>query len=664
MTKLDELCINTIRFLAVDAVQKANSGHPGMPMGCAPIGYTLWTKYLRHNPRNPSWFNRDRFVLSAGHGSMLLYSLLHLTGYEVSIEDLKQFRQFGSITPGHPEYGMTPGVETTTGPLGQGLSNSVGMAIAESFMATHFNREGFDLVDHYTYVIAGDGDMMEGVTSEAASLAGHLKLGKLIVFYDDNGITIEGHTSLAFSEDVLMRYAAYGWHTRRIEDGNDIESISKAIEEAKGTSDRPSVIGVKTHIGFGSPGRQDTAEAHGQPLGEKEVEATKKNLGWPLEPKFLVPGEALEVFRKSVVDGARLEEQWNQLLQAYEKKYPELAAEFKLWLSGEVPDDALKNLPKFDPAAGAVATRTASGKAMNTFGPKLKNFVGGAADLHPSTDTYMKDLGDFSAVSRTGRNFHFGIREHAMGGIVNGMAVHGGLIPFGSTFFVFTDYMRPPMRLAALSHFRAIYVFTHDSIGLGEDGPTHQPVEHFMLMRMIPNFVLIRPADANETVEAWKYALQYKRGPIALVLTRQKIPVIDRTKYASETGLHRGAYVLADSDSPEAIIIATGSEVHLAVKAFEDLTAKGKKVRVVSMPSWSIFEMQDEKYKESVLPSEIWQRVSVEAGITKGWQKYVGQQGLSVGVDRFGSSAPVEVVMKEYGITSDAVVRAVETLLK
>lgn len=664
MTKTDELCINTIRFLAVDAVQKANSGHPGMPMGTAPMGYTLWTKYLKHNPRNPKWFDRDRFVLSAGHGSMLLYSLLHLTGYDVTLEDLKSFRQYGSITPGHPEFGITPGVETTTGPLGQGLSNAVGMAIAEAYMAAYFNREGFNLVDHYAYVIASDGDMMEGVTSEAASTAGHLKLGKLIVFYDDNGITIEGHTSLAFSEDVLARYAAYGWHTQRIEDGNDIEAIGDAIETAKSVTGMPSVIAVRTHIGYGSPGRQDTAEAHGQPLGEKEVEATKKNLGWPLQPTFLIPAEALNVFRKSVDKGRESESGWNQLLEKYRKQFPDLVAEFLAWLSGDVPAGALNDLPGFDPAAGAVATRTASGKVMSTFEPKIKNFLGGAADLSPSTDTYVKGLGDFSSTSRTGRNFHFGIREHGMGAIINGMAVHGGLIPFGSTFFVFTDYMRPPMRLAAISHFRTVYVFTHDSIGLGEDGPTHQPVEHFMLMRAIPNFVMIRPADANETVEAWKYILGYKKGPIALVLTRQKIPVIDRSKYAAESGLRRGAYVLADTGNPEAIIIATGSEVHVALKAYEELASKGAKVRLVSMPSWEIFDTQEAAYRESVLPAKVWRRVSIEAGITKGWSRYVGDRGISIGVDRFGSSAPVDVVMREYGITSAAVSEAVEKLLK
>lgn len=664
MTKLEELCVNTIRFLSVDAVEKANSGHPGMPMGTAPIGFTLWTKFLKHNPRNPKWFDRDRFVLSAGHGSMLLYSLLHLTGYDVSIEDIKNFRQFGSITPGHPEYGLTPGVETTTGPLGQGLGNAVGMAIAEAYLAAHFNRDGFNIVDHFTYVIAGDGDMMEGITSEASSLAGHLKLGKLVVFYDDNHITIEGKTDLAFSEDVLARYSAYGWHTQRVTDGNDIETITKAIETAKGITDKPSIIGVRTHIGYGSPDKQDSAEAHGSPLGEKEVELTKKNLGWPLEPKFLVPDEVLAFFRKAIDNGRKSEEQWNQRLLDYQKKYPELAKEFSSWLSGEIPSDALKDFPKFDPAAGAVATRSASGKVINAFAPKVKNFLGGAADLSPSTDTLMKGTTSFSATDRQGRNFHFGIREHGMGAILNGMAVHGGLIPFGATFFVFSDYMRPPIRLASLSHFRTIYVFTHDSVGLGEDGPTHQPVEHLMALRAIPDFVLIRPGDANETAEAWKFILGYNKGPAAIILTRQKLPVIDRSKYASEAGLQRGAYVLAESGNPDAIIIATGSEVSVALKAYEELASKGKKVRLVSMPSWEIFDVQDEKYRESVLPSTVWRRVSIEAGITKGWCRYVSDKGLSVGVDRFGSSAPGDVVMKEYGITSEAVVSAVEKLLK
>ncbi len=664
MTKLEELCVNTIRFLSVDAVEKANSGHPGMPMGTAPIGFILWTKFLKHNPRNPKWFDRDRFVLSAGHGSMLLYSLLHLTGYDVSIEDIKNFRQFGSITPGHPEYGLTPGVETTTGPLGQGVGNAVGMAIAEAYLAAHFNRDGFNIVDHFTYVIAGDGDMMEGITSEASSLAGHLKLGKLVVFYDDNHITIEGKTDLAFSEDVLARYSAYGWHTQRVADGNDIEAITKAIETAKGITDKPSIIGVRTHIGYGSPDKQDSAEAHGSPLGEKEVELTKKNLGWPLEPKFLIPDEALAFFRKAIENGRKFEEQWNQLLLDYQKKYPELAKEFSLWVSGEIPADALKYFPRFDPAVGAVATRSASGKVINAFAPKVKNFLGGAADLSPSTDTLMKDTTSFSATDRQGRNFHFGIREHGMGAILNGMSVHGGLIPFGATFFVFSDYMRPPIRLASLSHFRTIYVFTHDSIGLGEDGPTHQPVEHLMALRAIPDFVLIRPGDANETAEAWKFILGYNKGPAAIILTRQKLPVIDRSKYASEAGLQRGAYVLAESGNPDAIIIATGSEVSVALKAYEELASKGKKVRLVSMPSWEIFDIQDEKYRESVLPSTVWRRVSIEAGITKGWCRYVGDKGLSIGVDRFGSSAPGDVVMKEYGITSEAVVSAVEKLLK
>ncbi len=664
MTKLEELCVNTIRFLSVDAVEKANSGHPGMPMGTAPIGFILWTKFLKHNPRNPKWFDRDRFVLSAGHGSMLLYSLLHLTGYDVSIEDIKNFRQFGSITPGHPEYGLTPGVETTTGPLGQGLGNAVGMAIAEAYLAAHFNRDGFNIVDHFTYVIAGDGDMMEGITSEASSLAGHLKLGKLVVFYDDNHITIEGKTDLAFSEDVLARYSTYGWHTQRVADGNDIEAITKAIETAKGITDKPSIIGVRTHIGYGSPDKQDSAEAHGSPLGEKEVELTKKNLGWPLEPKFLIPDEALAFFRKAIENGRKFEEQWNQLLLDYQKKYPELVKEFSSWLFGEIPSDALKYFPRFDPAVGAVATRSASGKVINAFAPKVKNFLGGAADLSPSTDTLMKDTTSFSATDRQGRNFHFGIREHGMGAILNGMSVHGGLIPFGATFFVFSDYMRPPIRLASLSHFRTIYVFTHDSIGLGEDGPTHQPVEHLMALRAIPDFVLIRPGDANETAEAWKFILGYNKGPAAIILTRQKLPVIDRSKYASEAGLQRGAYVLAESGNPDAIIIATGSEVSVALKAYEELASKGKKVRLVSMPSWEIFDIQDEKYRESVLPSTVWRRVSIEAGITKGWCRYVGDKGLSIGVDRFGSSAPGDVVMKEYGITSEAVVSAVEKLLK
>ncbi len=664
MTKNEELCINTIRFLAVDAVQKANSGHPGMPMGTAPIAYTLWTKYMKYNPRNPKWFNRDRFVLSAGHGSMLLYSMLHLTGYDVALDDLKQFRQFGSITPGHPEYGLTPGVETTTGPLGQGLGNAVGMAIAEEYLSAHFNKEGFDVVDHYTYVIAGDGDMMEGVTSEASSIASHLKLGKLIVFYDDNHITIEGNTELAFSEDVLARYSSYGWHTQRVADGNDLDAIFRAVEAAKKEAGKPSIIAVRTHIGYGSPNKQDTGEAHGSPLGEKEVELTKKSLGWPIEPKFLIPDDVLKVFREAVGRGKNYEDEWNALFRGYKKKYPDLANEFQSWLSGRIPAEALRDFPKFEVSAGPVATRSASGKVINAFAPKVTNFLGGAADLSPSTDTIMKEYASFSGSDREGRNFHFGIREHGMGAILNGMAVHGGLIPFGATFLVFSDYMRPPIRLAALSHFRTVNVFTHDSIGLGEDGPTHQPVEHFMVLRDIPGLTVIRPADANETAEAWKYILSYNDGPAAILLTRQKLPVLDRNKYGSEAGVQRGAYVLAESGKPEAIIIATGSEVSVAVKAYEDLIAKGKKIRLVSMPSWEVFDKQDESYRESVLPSGIRRRVSIEAGITKGWTKYVGEEGLSIGVDRFGASAPGDVVMKEYGITSEAVVAAIEKLLK
>lgn len=664
MSKLDELCINTIRFLSVDAVQKANSGHPGMPMGAAPLGYTIWTKYLKHNPVNPKWFNRDRFVLSAGHGSMLLYSLLHLTGYGVSLDDLKHFRQFGSKTPGHPEYGLTPGVETTTGPLGQGLGNAVGMAIAETFLAANFNREGFEIIDHFTYVIAGDGCIMEGITSEASSLAGHLKLGKLVVIYDDNHITIEGKTDLAFSENVLARYSAYGWHTQRVEEGNDINAISKAIEAAQAATDRPSLIAVRTHIGFGSPNKQDTAEAHGSPLGEKEVELTKKNLDWPLEPKFLIPEEALSVFRKSIVNGTKAEEGWNALFREYEIKYPELAAEFKSWMSGDVAASASAGLPKFEPTEGAVATRSASGKAINAIALKVKNFLGGAADLAPSTDTLIKSSTSFSANDRIGRNLHFGIREHGMGAVLNGMAVHGGLLPFGSTFLLFSDYMRPPMRLAAFSHFRTIYVFTHDSIGLGEDGPTHQPVEHFMALRAIPNLIFIRPADANETVEAWRFILGYGKGPVAIALTRQKVPVIDRTKFASESGLQRGGYVLADSGNPDAIIIASGSEVSVAIKAYEELKSKGVRLRLVSMPSWEIFEMQEKDYRDSVLPAHIWRRVSMEAGITKGWSKYVGDRGVSIGIDHFGASGPAEVVMKEYGMTAERVIAAVEDLSK
>jgi len=663
MTEIDQLCINTIRFLSVDAVQKANSGHPGMPMGTAPLAYTLWTKFLKYNPKNPRWYNRDRFVLSAGHGSMLLYSLLYLTGFDVSLEDLKSFRQWKSITPGHPEYGLTPGVETTTGPLGQGFGNAVGMAIAESFLAGHFNRHGYEIVNHYTYVIAGDGDIMEGITSEAASLAGHLKLGKLIVFYDDNHITIEGNTGLTFSEDVIARFQAYGWHTDYIPDGNDIDAIERAILSAQAQNEKPSFIAVRSHIGYGSPNKQDTAEAHGSPLGEKEVEFTKKNLGWPLKPNFYVPPEVLTKFRQMVDRGINLQKEWDDLFVRYRIKYPELANEFEDWMIGKIYPEAIASIPEFNVSDGPIATRSASGKVINAFASKQRNFVGGAADLAPSTDTLMKNETSFSPTNRTGRNFHFGIREHAMGAILNGMAVHGGLIPFGATFLVFSDYMRPPMRIASLSNFKTIFVFTHDSVGLGEDGPTHQPIEHFMILRAIPNMVVIRPADANETAEAWRYVLTHRDGPIALLLTRQKLPIIDRSKYAPARGMQRGAYVLAETNDPEVIIIATGSEVIIALKAFEFLANKGVRLRLVSMPSWEIFDAQEKDYKESVLPRTIWRRVSIEAGITKGWCKYVGERGISIGIDHFGASAPGDVVMRQFGITEQAIIGAVDKLL-
>lgn len=663
MTEIDQLCINTIRFLSVDAVQKANSGHPGMPMGTAPIAYTLWTKFLKYNPRNPNWYNRDRFVLSAGHGSVLLYSLLHLTGYDVTLDDLKNFRQWKSITPGHPEYGLTPGVETTTGPLGQGFGNAVGMAIAESFLAAYFNRDGYEIVNHHTYVLAGDGDMMEGVSAEAASLAGHLKLGKLIVFYDDNHITIEGNTALAFSEDVASRFGSYGWHTEFVSDGNDIDAVEKAIIRARAEIERPSLIVVSTHIGYGSPNKQDTAEAHGSPLGENEVNLTKKNLGWPVEPDFYIPNEVLTRFRKMVDRGAELQREWDDLFDRYRFKFPELAGEFLDWMAGKISPEAVAAIPEFKLTESPLATRSASGKVINAFALKQRNFIGGAADLAPSTDTFIKNEGSFSSTNRTGRNFHFGIREHAMGAILNGMAVHGGLIPFGATFLVFSDYMRPPMRIAALSHFKTIFVFTHDSIGVGEDGPTHQPVEHFMALRAIPNMVVIRPADANETAEAWKYVLTHRDGPVALLFTRQKLPIIDRSKYASPVGTQRGAYILAETENPQVIIIATGSEVVIALKAFEVLANKGVGLRLVSMPSWEIFDAQEKEYREAVLPKSIWRRISIEAGITKGWCKYVGERGISIGVDRFGASAPGDIVMREFGITEEAIIAAVEKLL-
>jgi transketolase len=654
---LDELCINTIRMLAVDAVQRANSGHPGMPMGAAPMAYVLWTRFLTHNPANPRWSDRDRFVLSAGHGSMLLYGMLHLTGYDLPLEELKNFRQWNSKTPGHPESYLAPGVETTTGPLGQGFANGVGMAIAERFLAAHFNRPGHTIVDHYTYGIVSDGDLMEGVSHEAASLAGHLKLGKLIYLYDDNRISIEGNTDLTFTEDRAVRFRAYGWHVQQVDDGNDVEAITRAIRTAREEAECPSLIVIRTHIGYGSPNKQDTAEAHGAPLGADEVKLTKENLGWPLEPAFLIPGEALERFRQAAREGEKRENEWNACFESYEKGYPQLAEEWKRAISGELPADWDKDIPVFPADAKGMATRVASGTVLNAIAPNLPTLIGGSADLAPSTKTLIKGFHDFQADHYGERNMHFGVREHAMGGILNGMALHGGVMPYGGTFLIFSDYMRPAIRLAAMMGLKVIYVFTHDSIGLGEDGPTHQPIEHIASLRAIPNLTVIRPADANETTEAWRYALEGKNGPVALALTRQNLPTLDRSKYAPVNGLSRGGYVLSDTEGerPNVILIASGSEVHIALEAAQKLRQKGSAIRVVNMPSWELFEAQPDNYRNQVLPPEVTARVAIEAGVTLGWHRYVGKRGEVVGIDHFGASAPYNILFEKFGVTADHV---------
>ncbi len=660
---LDRLAVNTIRFLAADAVQKANSGHPGLPMGTAALAYTLWTKHLNHNPANPHWPNRDRFVLSGGHGSMLLYALLHLTGYELSLEQIKSFRQWGSLTPGHPEYGLTPGVETTTGPLGQGFGNGVGFAIAEAHLAAEFNREGFPVIDHFTYGLVTDGDLMEGVASEAASLAGHLGLGKLIYLYDDNHITIDGSTDLAFTEDRAARFEAYNWQVLRVEDGNDIAAVDRAIQQAK-IDPRPSLIVCRTHIGYGLPTKQDTAAAHGSPPGDEELDGAKQALGWPVEPRFYIPDEARSLFLKAQEEGREKEKNWQDLLQSYSETYPEQAAELKRRLAGELPE--IWNVPEFPADAKGMATRAASGKVINHLAGQIPELLGGSADLAPSNKTWIDGEPDFQAGSHQGRNFHFGVREHGMGAIINGMALHGGLIPYGGTFLVFSDYLRPALRLAALSHIPDIWVFTHDSIGVGEDGPTHQPVEHLAALRAIPQLVTIRPADANETAQAWIYALNHRQGPTALALTRQSIPVIDRSRYQDADGLQRGAYILADlgQNDPELILMASGSEVDLIVQAGEKLAEDGMSLRLVSFPSWELFRQQDQSYRDEVLPPDIKGRLAVEAGISQGWHEWVGDDGLIIGIDHYGASAPADRIFKEYGFTVDNVIATVRELLR
>jgi len=660
---LDDLCINTIRTLAMDAVERAKSGHPGMPMGAAPMAYVLWTRFLRHNPSDPAWPNRDRFVLSAGHGSMLLYALLHLTGYDLSLDELRNFRQWESKTPGHPEHGLTPGVEATSGPLGQGFGNGVGMAIAERFLAAHFNRPGHTIVDHFTYSIVSDGDLMEGVASEAASLAGHLKLGKLIYLYDDNHITIDGDTGLAFSENVSERFAAYGWQVQEV-DGNDLRALTNALSAARAEINRPSLLRVRTHIGFGSPNKQDTADAHGSPLGKAEVALTKKALGWPAEPEFYVPPDALYVFREAVERGQAQQAQWQARLDAYQAAFPELAAEWQRALERELPPGWADSLPQFPPSGGQLATRTASGKVLNAIAPVLPNLLGGSADLSGSNETVLKNQEAFHR-NPSGRNFHFGIREHAMGAVLNGMALHRGVRPFGGTFLVFADYMRPAIRLAALSRLPVIYVFTHDSIGVGEDGPTHQPVEHLASLRAIPNLTVIRPADAAETAVAWRVALE-RAGPVALVFTRQKVPVLDRSRLAPADLAAKGAYILAEAEKTplRVILLATGSEVHPALQARMLLEAKGIGTRVLSMPSWELFAEQPKSYREELLPAWIPARLAVEAASPFGWREFVGDRGDILGMERFGASAPGGVLFQKFGFTAENIAARAEALLR
>ncbi len=663
-TDLDQLCIDTLRTLAMDSVQKANSGHPGMPMGAADMAYVLWTRYLKHNPTDPDWPNRDRFVLSAGHGSMLLYSLLHLTGYDLPLEELKNFRQLGSRTPGHPEYGLTPGVETTTGPLGQGFANGAGMAIAERFLAATFNKPDFPIFNHFTYAIVSDGDMMEGISHEAASLAGHLRLGKLIYLYDDNEISIEGSTDITFTEDVAARFRAYGWQVQDV-DGHALEEIDAAIRSARSETERPSLIIAHTHIAHGSPHKQDDASAHGAPLGEDEVKKTKEALGWPSEAQFRIPDEALEVFRRAVEQGQQAQAEWQEMVNRYAEEYPQEAAMLKRLWAGELPDGWEAALPTFALKDGPMATRKASGATLNALADELPTLIGGSADLAPSNKTILKGYDDFQPETPAGRNIRFGVREHTMGGMLNGMALHGGVIPYGGTFLIFSDYMRPSVRLAALMELPVIYVWTHDSVWIGEDGPTHQPVEQLPSLRAIPNLIVIRPADANETAAAWRVALERRDGPTGLVLTRQSLPVLFETMRDPAETVARGAYVLVDSSGiPDLVLIASGSEVHLALDARDILAQEGIGTRVVSMPSWELFEAQPDDYQELVLPPLVTARVAIEAAVPLGWDKYAGEKGAVIGLERFGASAPYRDLMEEFGFTAEAVAEKAHDVLR
>ena len=656
-SSLQERAINTLRFLSVDAIQKANSGHPGLPMGTAAMAYTLWTRHLRFNPRDPAWPNRDRFILSGGHGSMLLYSLLYLTGYDISLEDIKNFRQWGSITPGHPEYGLTPGVEVTTGPLGQGFGNGVGMAIAAEHLAAEFNRHGHEVVNHYIYAIVTDGDLMEGVASEAASLAGHLQLGRLIYLYDDNRISIDGSTDITFTEDRMARFEAYGWHVQTVLDGNDVDAIDRAIQAAKVDS-RPSIIAARTHIGYGLPTRQDTPKAHGDPPGDEELDGAKRNLGWPLSPRFYVPEDVLELYQQVGVRGELAEKDWQIRLDAYREAYPDLEVELSRRHSGTLPDNWASALPVFTSDEKGLATRAASGMVINALAKSIPELIGGSADLAPSNKTWIDGSPSFQPDSYQGRNFNFGVREHAMGVVINGMAVHGGVIPYGGTFLVFSDYMRPAIRLSALSGYPSIWVFTHDSIGLGEDGPTHQPIEQLTALRTIPKLVVIRPADANEVSEAWRLAISRRDGPTALALTRQNIPTLDREVFSSASGLQHGAYVLADLGEglPEIILMASGSEVSLIIEAGKRLAAEGVNVRLISFPSWELFAAQDQEYKDSVLMPNVHARLSIEAGISQGWDRWVGDRGTIISIERYGASAPYETVYEKFGLSVENVI--------
>ncbi len=653
---LQSRAINTLRFLSADAVQQANSGHPGLPMGAAAMAFTLWTRHLRHNPRNPKWMGRDRFILSGGHGSMLLYSLLHLTGYAVSLDDIRNFRQFGSITPGHPEYGPTPGVEVTTGPLGQGFAQGVGMAIAANHLAAVFNKPDYELIQSHIYGIVTDGDLMEGVASEAASLAGHLGLGRIIYLYDDNHISIDGSTDLAFTENRAARFEAYGWHVQSVDDGNDVEAIDNAIRAAK-LDPRPSIIMCRTTIGFGAPKRQGTAKAHGEPLGDEELNAAKQNLGWPTEPRFLIPDDVLEFYRRAVDVGRGMEDGWEKKLISYKREYPELGAELSRRLEGKLPEGWDSELPTFAPDPKGMATRASSGKIINALAPILPELIGGSADLAPSNNTKIDGSPDFQKISYEGRNFHFGVREHAMGAVLNGMNLYGGIIAYGGTFLIFSDYMKPAIRIAAISHIPTIFIFTHDSVGLGEDGPTHQPIEQLAALRAIPNMVTIRPADANEVREAWKVAIARRNGPTALALTRQAVPTFENGKVET---VSKGAYVLKDLGIPEIILMASGSEVSLIMDAAQKLHEEGRGVRVVSFPSWELFERQDEAYKESVLPKNLTRRLAVEAGATLGWERYAKSV---LGLDHYGASAPYKVIFEKFGFTVENVVAKAKELL-